>query len=139
MRRHALGKGLPILSKNCLVYKNIGNKSSHYRNKNQTKSWVRLTKTLVFQEESLQKYVTVKILGKDIKFQLDSGSDLTILNFNPRKKLQKPTMLRSHKTAKTVNDPQINFEEEGIANVTLLRKTKKLKTFVLKNTVNLFN
>ena len=99
---------------------------------------MRLTKAVDIQEESLRKYVTVKILGKDIKFQLDSGSDQTILNFNTWKKLQKPTILRSHKTAKAVNGTQINFEGEVITNVTLLGKTKKLKMYVLKNTENLF-
>ena len=118
--------------------KKIGHKSSHCRNKNQTKSRVRLTKAVDIQEESLRKYVTVKILGKDIKFQLDSGSDLIILKFNTWKKLEKPTMLRSHKTAKVVNGTQISFEGEVIINVTLLGKTKKLKMYVLKNTENLF-
>ena len=100
---------------------------------------MRLTKTIDIQEESLRKYVTVKIFGKDIKFQLDSGSDRTILNFKAWKKLQKPSMLRSYKTVKVVNGTQINFEGEVITNVTLLGKTKKLKMNVLKNTENLFD
>ena len=75
-------KDCPYLAKECLVCKKIRHKSSYCRNKNQTKSRVRLTKTVDIQEESSRKYVTAKILGKDIKFQLDSGSDLTILNFN---------------------------------------------------------
>ena len=97
-----------------------------------------LTKTVDIQEGSLRKYITVKILGKDIQFQFDLGSDLTILYFNTWKKLQKPTMLRSHKTEKAVNGTLINFEGEVNTNVTLLGKTKKLEMYVLKNTENLF-
>ena len=80
----------------------------------------------------------VKILKKEVKLQLDSGSDLTIINLHTWRKLNKPTMQKTTKTAKTVTETKIKFEGELITKVTFNGTRKKLKLFVLKNTEDLF-
>ena len=76
--------------------------------------------------------------NQDVKLQLDSGSDLSIININTWKKIGRPTMLRTNKVARSVTGEKINFEGEVISKVTLKNKTLKLRMFVLKNTGNLF-
>ena len=80
----------------------------------------------------------VKILNKEVKLQLYSGSDLTIINFHTWRKLNKSTLQKTSKTAKTVTGTKIKFEGELITKVTFNGTTKKLKLFVLKNIENLF-
>ena len=75
------------------------------------------------------------MLNKSMKFQLDSGSDLTIINLQTWERLDKPTMLKSSKIS---NRGKIKFEGELIINTTFNGKTLKSKLFVLKNTNNLF-
>ena len=41
---------------------------------------------------NLRKYVTVDIFNNSIKFQLDSGSDISIINWRTWQKLNKPTI-----------------------------------------------
>ena len=82
-----------------------------------------------------KKFVHVKMLNKSVKFQLDSGSDLTIINLQTWKRLGKPTMVKSSKIS---NREKIKFEGELIINTIFNGKTLKLKLFVLKNTNNLF-
>ena len=79
----------------------------------------------------------VQILNKNIKLQLDSGSDLTIINLHTWKKLGNSTLLGSNKTARSVIRKRIKFEK-FISNVTFQGRMLKLKTCVLKNTENLF-
>ena len=80
----------------------------------------------------------VQILNKNIKLQLDAGSDLTIINHTLGKKLGKPTLLRSNKMAWSATREKIKFVGELITNVAFQGRALKLKTFVLKNTENLF-
>ena len=88
--------------------------------------------------ENIRKYVSVKIRGKEIKLQLDSGSDLSIINYNTYKRIGRPLMTRTTKLARSVTGEKIHFEGEAIVNVSLRKKTKKLKVFVLRNATNLF-
>ena len=75
-------------------------------------------------ENNIRKYVLVKILNKEIKLQLDCGSDLTIINLHMWRKLNKPTMQKTSKTAKTVTGTTIKFEGELITKVTFNGTTK---------------
>ena len=75
-------------------------------------------------ENNIRKYVLVKILNKEVKLQLDSGSDLTIINLHTQRKLHMPTMQKTSKTAKTVTWTKIKFEGELITNVTFNDTTK---------------
>ena len=49
---------------------------------------------------NLRNYVTIDIFNNSIKFQLDSGSDISIINWRTWRKLNKPTLLKTDKTAK---------------------------------------
>ena len=73
-----------------------------------------------------------------MKFQLGSGTDLTIINLQTWKKLCKPTMIKSTKIARSVTEEKIKFEGELITNATFSGKNLKLKLFILKNMNNLF-
>ena len=91
------------------VYKNkkcencsfLGHKSSHCRKQKPRKSYVKTTK-LEGEDENIRKFVLVKILNKEVRLQLDSGSDLTIINYHIWKRLGKPTMLQTKKVARSV-------------------------------------
>ena len=82
--------------------------------------------------------MTVDIFNSSINFQLGSGSDIAIINWRTWRKLNKPTLLKTDKTAKSVIGENINILGEVILTVTLNGVTKKLKTYVLKNSDNLF-
>ena len=82
--------------------------------------------------------MTVDIFNSSIKFQLDSGSDITIINWRTWRKLDELTLLKMDKTAKSVTGKNINILGEVILTVTQNGVTKKLKVYVLKNSNNLF-
>ena len=65
-------------------------------------------------------------------------SDLSIINIQTWRKLNRPIIKMTSKTARTVTRDNIKFESEIIIPVLLNGITKKLKVFVLKNTENLF-
>ena len=77
--------------------------------------------------------MTVDIFNNFIKFQLDSGSDISIINWRTWRKLNK-----TDKTAKSVTGENINILGVLILTVTLNGVTKKLKAYVLKDSDNLF-
>ena len=131
---HTWNKNPPIDTKKfCEKCGRRGHKSSYCKGK----SYVKSTKS-EDQQDNIRKYVAVKILKKDVRFQLDSGSDITIINLPTWIKLGRPTMLRSSKIARSVTGEKLQFEGEVITNVTLKNKTLKLKMFVLRDTNNLF-
>ena len=84
-----------------------------------------------------RKFVHAKMLNKSVKFQLDSGSDLTLINLLTWKRLSKPIMIKSDKIARSVTGDKIRFEGELIIDSTFNGKFL-LELFVLKNTNNLF-
>ena len=121
------------------------NKNSH----NLTQCWyaniTRKPKSKIRQAQSdeivnrnLRKYITVDIFNSSIKFQLDSGSDISIINWRTWRKLNKPTLLKTDKTAKSVTGENINILGEITLTVTLNGVTKKLKAYVLEHSDNLF-
>lgn len=124
--------------KTCLSYKQIGHKSSHFWYRKESKSRIRITRTDQADETNIRKYVQVEMQNRKVKLQLDSGSDLTIINLQTWRKLNKPVMLKTDKIARSVTERKIKFEGEVITNVTFNGMTKKLKIYVLRNTENLF-
>ena len=96
------------------------------------KNRVRHTKSEDKSDKVARKYITVKVLNKSVRFQLDSGSDLSIINLQTWGKLNRPIIKMTNKTTRTVTGDKIKFE------VSLNGTTKKFKVFVLKNTENLF-
>ena len=81
---------------------------------------------------------TVKVLNKSVRFQLDSGSDLSIINLQTWRKLNRPIIKMTSKMAQTATGDKIKFEGKMIIPVSLNDITKKSKVFVQKNTENLF-
>ena len=102
------------------------------------KSKIRQTQSDVIIIRNLRKYVTVDIFNNSIKFQLDSGSDIAIITWRTWRKLNKPTLLKTDKTAKSVTGENTNILGEVILTVTLNRVSKMLTAYVLKNLDNLF-
>ena len=99
---------------------------------------IRQTQSGDNEDGNLRKYVMVKIFNQTVKLQLDSGSDLSIINLHTWRRLNKPSLLRTKKTARSVTGDSINISGEVVLSITLNGITKKLKAYVLKNTDNLF-
>ena len=133
-----MGQGLSLSYKKCQNCDRFGNKGSQCRNRKIIKNRVRHTKSDDKSDKVVRKYMTVKVLNKSVRFQLDSGSDLSIINLQTWRKLNRPIIKMTTKTARTVTGDKIKFEGEIIIPVSLNGITKILKVFVLKNTENLF-
>ena len=116
----------------------LGQGLSQCRNRKIIKNRVRHTKSEDESDKVVRKYITVKVLNNSARFQLDSGSELSIINLQTWRKLNRPIIKMTSKTARTVTGDKIKFEGEIIIPVSLNGITKKLKVFVLKNTENLF-
>ena len=78
-----------------------GHAASHCKKKSK-RSYIKTAKLDKMDDGDNRKYVPIQILGKKIRLQLDSGSDLTILDLKTWKKLGKPTLLRTTKIARSV-------------------------------------
>ena len=73
-----------------------------------------------------------------VKFQLDSCSNLSIINVHTWRRLNKPSLLRTKKTARSVTVDWIKILAEVALRITSNGITEKLKAYVQKNTDNLF-
>ena len=129
---------VPIVQKTCQNCHKFGHKGSQCRNRKIKKNRIRHTKSEDESDKVVRKYITVKVLNKSVRFQFDSGSDLSIINLQTWRKLNRPIIKMTSKTVRTVTGDKIKFEGEIIIPVSLNGTTKKLKVFVLKNTENLF-
>ena len=69
------------------------------------------------QEQNVRIYFYVKIKNKKVKMQLDSGSDISIINTQTWKNIGKSTLFKSNKIARTVTDRKINFVGEVWLNI----------------------
>lgn len=127
----------PYKNKTCRNCKKVGHKLTKCR-KNSNKSRVNVTKSEEDQDRNIRKYLHVKMYNKKIRMQLDSGSDISIINTQTYKNLGKPTLLKSKKIARTVTGDKIKLEGEIWVNVTFNNKIKQMRIFVMKNTNNLF-
>ena len=47
------------------------------------------------KDGNLREYITVKIFNKTVRFQLDSGSDLSIINLHTWRRLNKSALLKT--------------------------------------------
>lgn len=84
-----------------------------------------------------RKFADIKMNNKNIRFQIDTGSDLSIISEDSWKKIGKPTLVRSEKVAKGVTGRKLNFIGEFMCNISFGGKTCKAKVYVLKNTSDL--
>lgn len=110
-------------------------RASQCRNRKFT-SKIRATRMHDEDNINIRKYVELEILNKKINLQLDTGSDLTIINLQTWRKLNRPTMIHTQKIAKSVIVKRIKFEEV-ILKVKFHGKAKKLKIYVMKDTEKL--
>ena len=133
-----MAKDCPYRTKKCQNYDKFGHNGSQCRNRKIIKNRFRHTKSEDKSDKVVRKYITVKVLNKSVLFQLDSGSDLSIINLQTWRKLNRPIIKITSKTARMVTGDKIKFEGEIIIPVSLNGISKKLKVFVLNNTVNLF-
>ena len=122
-------------NKKCSICNRVGHKSSHCRSKNKIISSIEDRRLDEPDNANARKFVHVEMLNKSVKLQLDSGSDLTIINLQTWKKLGRPTMI---KFARSVTGEKIKFKWGLITNAAFNGKTLKLTSFVLRNTNNLF-
>ena len=132
LRKSILGRGLSLSYKKCQSCDKFGHKGSQCKNR------ARHTKSEDKSDKVIRKYITVKVLNYSVRFQLDSGSNLSIINLQTWRKLNRPIIKMTRKTARTVTGDKIKFEGEIIIPVSLNCITKKIKDFLLKNTENLF-
>ena len=135
--KSTLGEGLSLSYKKCQNCDKFGHKGTQCRNRKIIKNRVRHPKSEDKSDKVIRKYITVKVLNKSVRFQLDSGSDLSIINLQTWRKLNRPIIKMTNKTARTVTGDKIKFESEIIIPVSPNGITKKLKVFVLMNTENL--
>ena len=120
---------------NCDIF---GHKGSQCRTRKIIKNRVRHTKSEDKSDKVVHKYITVKVLNKSVRFQLDSGSDLSIINLQTWRKLNRPIIKMTSKTVWMVTGDKMKFKGEIIITVSLNDITKKLKVFILKKSENLF-
>ena len=104
----------------CPVKKKKYSKHCNKNRLNSTQCWyaniTRKPKSKIWQAQSdnivyrnLRKYVTFDIFDNSIKFQLHSGSDNSIITWRTWRKLNKPTLLKTDKTAKSVTGQNIKI------------------------------
>ena len=96
----------PYKNKICRNCNKKGHKMSNCRKLKQS----RVTITQIDdQEQNVRKYLYVKIQNKKVKMQLDTGSDISIINTQTWQNIGKPTLFKSNKIARTVTGRKINF------------------------------
>lgn len=128
----------------CFRCNRIGHKSSHCRMKQPEKGMSKgkykvrmvLTKKEI-EEGQKRKFVQVKINGEKVQFQLDTGSDISIINETTWKRINKPRLTKTDKIARGVSGRRLKFSGEFLCEVSFLGKTKKSKIYVLQNSSNL--
>ena len=138
VEKYIESRTVPIVQKKCQNCDKFGYKGSLCRNIKIIRNRVRHTKSEDKSDKVVRKYITVKVLNKTVRFQLDSGSELSIINLQTWRKLNRSIIKMTSKTARTVTGDKIKFDGEIIIPVSLNGIAKKLKVFVLKNTENLF-
>ena len=107
-------KDCPYCTRKCQNCDKFGHKGSQCKNRKIIKNRVRHTKSEDKSDKVVRKYITVKVLNKSVRFQLDSGSDLSIINLQTWRKLNRPIIKMTSKMAQTVTGDKIKFEGEII-------------------------
>ena len=138
LKKYIGPRTVPIVPKKCQNCDKFRHKGSQFRNRKIIKNRVRHTKSEDESDKVIRKYITIKVLNKLVRFQLHSGSDLSIINIQTWRKLNRQIIKMTSKMAQMVTGDKIKFEGEIIIPVSLNGITKKLKVFILKNTENLF-
>ena len=82
-------KDCPYRTKKCQNCDKFGRKGTQCRNRKIIKSRVRHTKSEDKSDKVVRKYITGKVINKSVRFQLDSGSDLSIIKLTNLEKIKK--------------------------------------------------
>ena len=125
MENYIWPRTVPIVQKKFQNCDKFGHKNSWCRIRKKLKI-VRHAKSEDESDKIVRKYITVKILNKSVRFQLDSGSDLSIINLQTWRKWNRPIIKMTSKTARTVTGDKIKIVGEIIIPVSLNGITKKL-------------
>ena len=91
-----LGQVLSLSYKKCQNCDKFGHKG---RKRKIIKNRVRHTKSEDKSNKVVRKYITVNVQNKSVRFQLDSGTDLLIINLQTWRKLNRPIIKMTSKTA----------------------------------------
>lgn len=83
-----------------------------------------------------RKYVDVRINGHLVTLLLDSGADISIINEDIWKRIGRPELTKTRKTARSVCGKRLEFKGELKCKVTFANQTHKSKVYVVpgKNT-----
>ena len=130
-------------NKECNNCRNKGHKFSHCRKKLKSKTKNKNLVRCIIEQKAVEtlkrKYINVQLNNKKVKFQLDTGSDLTIINAETWKRINRLTLITSKKIARGVTGGKSKFLDETVTNVFYFsRKERKLNTFVMERSQNLF-
>ena len=90
------------------------------------------------EEEQKRKFVQANINGKNVKLQLDTGSDISIINTETWIKIGRPLLKKTEKVARRISGKKLHFQGEFSCNVSFVCKTLKSKVYVLQNDSDLF-
>ena len=90
------------------------------------------------EEGQKRKFVQVKINGKNVKLQLDTGSDIFIINIETWIKVGRPLLKKTEKMARGISGRKLHFQGEFSCYISFVGKTLKSKVYVLENASNLF-
>ena len=97
------------------------------------KQRVQFTSEQATTEKLQRKYINICLDNVKIKFQIDTGSDLTIINADSLKKIKCPTLSNLKKIARGVTGEKLKFTGETFINVFFNGNERKLKASVLRN------
>ena len=129
--------------KNCFSCGNKGHISAHCKSKrNKLKSKKNKVNIVLSRQEieegQKRKFVRAKINGKNVKLQLDAGSDISIINTVTWIKIVRPLLQKTEKVARGILGRKLHFQGEFSCNISFVGKTLKSKAYVLQNASNLF-
>ena len=119
-------------------YKHLHCRKPKNEKMSKMKNTVSLTKMENTEIKNVKKLVKVQMNNKKINFQLDTSSDVTLMNEKICKKIGRPTQLETEKIALGITRNKLKFEGECDTNVIFMGKTIRLKGFVMNWTQNLF-
>ena len=88
-----------------------------------------------------RKYINVRLNNKKVQFQLDTGSDLTIINSETWKRIKRPILITSKKIARGVTGGKLKFLGEIVTNAVFFfsgKEKKKINALVIDQSQNLF-
>ena len=90
------------------------------------------------RKQMKRKYVKVQMNNKEVKFKLDTGSNVTLINEKTWKKIGRQTLLKTEKIAYGITGNKLEFVGQCYTNVTFMGKTLKSKGFIMNRTQYLF-